>query len=67
LQVVHLALLVRQRLDVFQPETAFDEPVHGAGGEDKTRFDLDLTRERWSKIEFHLMREYAGLMSPDDK
>ncbi|MCX8146164.1 MAG: peptide chain release factor 3 [Azovibrio sp.] len=27
-----------------------------------SRFDLDLTRERWPKIEFHLMREHAGLM-----
>jgi len=27
-----------------------------------SRFDLDLTRERFPKIEFHLMREHAGLM-----
>ena len=27
-----------------------------------SRFDLDLTRERWPKIEFHPMREHAGLM-----
>ncbi|MDR3158749.1 MAG: peptide chain release factor 3 [Zoogloeaceae bacterium] len=26
-----------------------------------SRFDLDLTRERWPKIEFHLLREHAGL------
>jgi peptide chain release factor 3 len=26
-----------------------------------SRFDLDLTRERWPKIEFHQMREHAGL------
>jgi peptide chain release factor 3 len=26
-----------------------------------SRFDLDLTRERWPKIEFHPMREHAGL------
>jgi peptide chain release factor 3 len=27
-----------------------------------SRFDLDLTKERWPKIEFHPMREHAGLM-----
>ncbi|MDR0528497.1 MAG: peptide chain release factor 3 [Zoogloeaceae bacterium] len=27
-----------------------------------SRFDLDLTRERWPNIEFHLMREHAGLL-----
>jgi peptide chain release factor 3 len=27
-----------------------------------SRFDLDLTAERWPKIEFHAMREHAGLM-----
>ncbi|MGB4674160.1 MAG: peptide chain release factor 3 [Azovibrio sp.] len=27
-----------------------------------SRFDLDLTRERFPRIEFHLMREHAGLM-----
>jgi peptide chain release factor 3 len=26
-----------------------------------SRFDLDLTKERWPKIEFHPMREHAGL------
>jgi peptide chain release factor 3 len=26
-----------------------------------SRFDLDLTRERWPGVEFHLMREHAGL------
>jgi peptide chain release factor 3 len=32
-----------------------------------SRFDLDLTRERWPKIEFHLMREHAGLSSGTGK
>ncbi|MDR2165274.1 MAG: peptide chain release factor 3 [Zoogloeaceae bacterium] len=27
-----------------------------------SRFDLDLLRERWPKIEFHPMREHAGLI-----
>jgi len=27
-----------------------------------SRFDLDLTKERWPKIEFHPMREHTGLI-----
>jgi peptide chain release factor 3 len=27
-----------------------------------SRYDLELTQERWPKIKFHLMREHAGLV-----
>jgi peptide chain release factor 3 len=27
-----------------------------------SRYDLELTQERWPKIEFHPMREHAGLV-----